>query len=61
MLLFALSLASIDFYNFEGEAVLEFVFSGVFLHDFFGNDGVFHSLHQGVLDHLIDVGGLANW
>ena len=46
---------------FKGEGVLEVIIGGVFLHDVLGYGGVLQSLHQGVQDHLVCVGGLAHW
>ena len=45
---------------FDGDAVLDVIVVGVFLHDVFGYDSIFKSLHQGVHDHIICVGGLAH-
>ena len=57
----ALSLASKSFFNLiEGEAGLEVIVGGVFLHDIFGYSGILLSLHQGVHYHLIHVGGFAH-
>ena len=56
MLILALTLASVIFFNFpECVAVLEVVVG-----DVFGYGGVSQSLHHGVLDHLVRVGGLAH-
>ena len=44
----------------DGEAILEVVVGGVFLHDILGYGGFFQSLHQGVHYHLVHVGGFAH-
>ena len=47
------------FFNLlKGQAGMEVVVGGVFLHDVFGYDIIFQSLHQGVQYHLVRVGGL---